>query len=328
MSGTVTPSSGNKEVQIVEIEQANPKDGSKPCKRTATCEAADFSESCELKKTIDANLSIDPVASKTDLDIVSDNQQHEPVPEDRAEILDAIDSDIAKHVEEQNLHDKTITAFPNKSFHESHGMQKTVNADERKVDQTNITENFTREGLCTTAVSSAWNSTSTVISKKDQPAMKRHSDCLSNPAIASATQEAPPIDEKSTSTESCVPNSTLSASLGKDKPADSEIKSPNDLRNTTSQTEKNTSTKVAVVASVNQSRSDKDTSIKNSPQEPQCSAAPDPIQNTTEIDDKKVGSEKNEATKEVSSVLDNEHLKGRTHSSSNRGHFYARLYWT
>ena len=42
VSGSVTPSSGHKEVEIVEIEQANPKDGSKPCKRTATCKAADF----------------------------------------------------------------------------------------------------------------------------------------------------------------------------------------------------------------------------------------------------------------------------------------------
>ena len=87
VSGSVTPSSGNKEVEIVEIEQANPKDGSKPCKRTATCEAADFSESCELKKTIDVNLSMGPVGSKTEVDIVSDDQQQEPVPEDRAEIL-------------------------------------------------------------------------------------------------------------------------------------------------------------------------------------------------------------------------------------------------
>ena len=155
VSGSVTPSSGNKEVEIVGIEQANPKDGSKPCKRTATCKAADFSESCELKKTIDANLSVDPVGSKTDLDIVSDDQQQEPVPEHRAEILDAIDSDIAKHVEEQNLHDKTITAFRNKSFQEPHGKQKTASADERTVDGTNITKNFTREGLCTTAASSA-----------------------------------------------------------------------------------------------------------------------------------------------------------------------------
>ena len=175
--------------------------------------------------------------------------------------------------------------------------------------------------------------------------MKRHSDCSSNPVIASATQEAPPIDEKSTSTESGVPNSTLSASLEKNQPAYSEIKSPNDLRKTTSQTEENnyenpveskgsffacqkirpfgcsTSTKVAIVASANQSRSDKDTSIKNSPQQPQCSAVPDPIQNTTEIDDKKVDYEKNEATKEVSSVPDNENLKGKTDSSSNRGLF-------
>ena len=203
-----------------------------------------LSESCELKKTIDTNLSMDPVGSRTDLDIVSDDQQQEPVPEDRAEILDAIDSDIAKHVEEQNFHDKTITAFPNKSFQEPHGKKKTVKSDERKVDGTNITEDFTREGLCTTAASGARNSTSTVISRKDYPAMKRHSDCSSNPAIAPATREAPPIDEKSTSTEFSVPSSTLSASLEKDQPADSEIKSPNDLRKTTSQTEKKTITKI------------------------------------------------------------------------------------
>ena len=72
---------------------------------------------------------MDPVGFKTDLDIVSDDRQQEPVPKDRAEILDAIASDIAKHVKEQNLHDKTITAFPKKSFQEPHGKQKTVNAD-------------------------------------------------------------------------------------------------------------------------------------------------------------------------------------------------------
>ena len=229
--GSVTPSSGNKEVEIVEIEQANPKDKSKPCELTATCEAADFSESCELKKTIDAYFSMDPVASKTDLDIVSDDQQQEPVPEDRAEILDAIDSDTAKHVKNRIFMIKQSLLSQTNPF-------KNLNADERKVDGTNITENFTRECLCTTAASGARNSTSIVISKKDQPAMKRHSDCSSNPEIAPATQEAPPIDDKSMSTESCVPYSTLLTSLEKDQLADCEIKSPNDLRKTTSQTEK------------------------------------------------------------------------------------------